>query len=112
VRTFQVIEKFVCDKTLHAGDHKQLRPSVAVYQLAKDYNFDISLFERMVNRDENQCVTLGVQHRMAPAIASLITPAIYTNLRNAANVKLYDDIKGCPNRVYFIDHRFYETKTV
>lgn len=66
----------------------------------------------MVNRAEDQCVTLGVQHRMAPAIASLITPAIYENLKNADNVKHYQEIMGCPNRVYFIDHRCFETKTV
>jgi hypothetical protein len=28
------------------GDHKQLRPPVASYTLAKDHNFDISLLER------------------------------------------------------------------
>lgn len=32
-----------------SGDHFQLRPSTTVYQLATQYNLDISLFERMIN---------------------------------------------------------------
>ena len=30
------------------GDHQQLKPSPTVYALAKKYNLDLSLFERMV----------------------------------------------------------------
>jgi len=30
------------------GDHQQLKPSPTVYELAKKFNLDISLFERMV----------------------------------------------------------------
>lgn len=30
------------------GDHMQLRPGTAVYDLAKNYNLDVSLFERLV----------------------------------------------------------------
>lgn len=29
------------------GDHLQLRPGTAVYDLAKKYNLDVSLFERL-----------------------------------------------------------------
>lgn len=38
--------------TKHAiliGDHQQLRPNPAVYKLAKQYNLDVSLFERLIN---------------------------------------------------------------
>ena len=31
------------------GDHQQLKPSPTVYELARKYNLDISLFERMVS---------------------------------------------------------------
>ena len=31
------------------GDHQQLKPSPTVYELALNYNLDVSLFERMVN---------------------------------------------------------------
>ena len=37
------------------GDHQQLKPSPTVYELAKKYNLDTSLFERMV------CDTHGLQ---------------------------------------------------
>ena len=32
------------------GDHQQLKPSPTVYDLAKKYNLDLSLFERMVRK--------------------------------------------------------------
>ena len=32
------------------GDHQQLKPSPTVYELALNYNLDVSLFERMVSR--------------------------------------------------------------
>ena len=38
-----------CKHLILIGDHKQLRPEVKVHELAKDYNLEISLFERMIN---------------------------------------------------------------
>ena len=32
------------------GDHQQLKPSPTVYELAKKFNLEISLFERMVRK--------------------------------------------------------------
>ena len=37
-----------CEHLILIGDHKQLRPSPTVYKLAKDFNLDVSLFERMI----------------------------------------------------------------
>ena len=37
-----------CEHMFLIGDHKQLRPNSAVYDLAKSYNLDVSLFERLV----------------------------------------------------------------
>ena len=34
------------------GDHQQLRPPVNVYHLAKDYQLDVSLFERDSGRNQ------------------------------------------------------------
>jgi hypothetical protein len=31
------------------GDHEQLRPSTNVYELSQKYNFNISMFERLIN---------------------------------------------------------------
>ncbi|XP_059484951.1 NFX1-type zinc finger-containing protein 1-like [Neocloeon triangulifer] len=100
-----------CKHLILIGDHKQLRPNIAVYQLAKDFNFDISLFERMVNRAPEECVTLEVQHRMAPEIAQLIVPAIYPKLLNDSSVKSYETVKGVCKRLYFIDHKNMEEMT-
>jgi len=44
---------------ISSGDHFQLRPSTNVYDLAKKYHLDVSLFERMLNNNLN-CYQLGV----------------------------------------------------
>ena len=36
------------------GDHEQLRPSTAVYQLSTKFHLDVSLFERMVRNNVEQ----------------------------------------------------------
>lgn len=33
------------------GDHQQLKPKPAVYELGEDYNLDMSMFERLVKND-------------------------------------------------------------
>ena len=40
-----------CEHLILIGDHIQLRPNPAVYKLAKDFDFDVSLFERLVKND-------------------------------------------------------------
>ena len=40
-----------CEHLILNGDHIQLRPNPAVYKLAKDFDFDVSLFERLVKND-------------------------------------------------------------
>jgi hypothetical protein len=86
-----------------AGDHKQLRPNVSVYELGKYYNFDISLFERMV-MNRKGCVTLQVQHRMAPEMAKLIVPTIYEKLENHKSVLGRPNVRGLLKRLYFLSH--------
>lgn len=103
-----------CEHLVLIGDHKQLRPSTAVYELAKKYNFDVSLFERMLqNGMQYDC--LEVQHRMRPEIANLITPTIYPTLKSAPSVYQYEKVKGVTKNLFFISHRFHEeevTETV
>ncbi|XP_060856237.1 NFX1-type zinc finger-containing protein 1-like [Metopolophium dirhodum] len=98
-----------CQHLILIGDHKQLRPSNAVYKLAKDFNFDISLFERMVN-NEVPCYTLGEQHRMRPEIASLITPSIYNELKNHLSVYNREHIRGVNKDIFFLNHNIYENE--
>ncbi|CAM1296813.1 znfx1 (predicted) [Pycnogonum litorale] len=86
------------------GDHQQLRPSPAVYELAKKYNLDVSLFERLIKNDVDH-VKLITQHRMRPEIARLICPHIYDRLLNHRSVTEYPKVAGVTSDVYFIDHR-------
>ena len=84
------------------GDHQQLRPNPSVFELAKKYNLELSLFERMVNNGM-QCQTLNVQHRMRPEISRLIKH-IYPDLRDHDKVKGYPHVKGISKDVVFISH--------
>nr|CAD7431769.1 unnamed protein product [Timema monikensis] len=92
-----------CQHLILIGDHKQLRPSNAVYKLAREFKFDVSLFERMLNNGMH-CKVLQLQHRMRPEIAELITPTIYPVLMNHSSVETYPDVKGMLKNVYFVKH--------
>lgn len=89
------------------GDHKQLKPKVEVHQLCKKYNFDISLFERMVNNGMD-CPMLNIQHRMRPEISRLITPLIYSNLKDHESVTKYESVKGMCSNIFFLEHNEFE----
>ncbi|KAL1459409.1 hypothetical protein WDU94_011393 [Cyamophila willieti] len=95
-----------CEHVVLIGDHKQLRPRTSVHELSRDFNFDVSLFERMINNNLHH-VTLEIQHRMRPEICELLTPSIYKKLVNHPSVtKLPRMIKGMPKNVLFFDHKF------
>ncbi|XP_035678893.1 NFX1-type zinc finger-containing protein 1-like [Branchiostoma floridae] len=96
-----------CQHLILIGDHQQLRPNPTVYELAKKYKMDISLFERMVNNDM-QCVRLQSQHRMRPEFARLLTPHIYDSLDNHESVLNYENIKGVSSNLFFLDHSYKE----
>ena len=88
------------------GDHKQLRPKPNEYELAKKYNLDISLFERLI-RNGFPHATLEYQHRMRPEIAELVKPHIYSVLSNHPSVEKYENVRGVSTNLFFIKH---ETK--
>ncbi|XP_065342326.1 NFX1-type zinc finger-containing protein 1-like [Cloeon dipterum] len=92
-----------CKHLILIGDHKQLRPKISEYELGKFYNFDISLFERMVINREG-CITLQVQHRMAPEMAKLIVPTIYKTLENHESVLNRPNLKSLTQRLSFVSH--------
>ncbi|PNF18207.1 hypothetical protein B7P43_G18049, partial [Cryptotermes secundus] len=96
-----------CEHLILIGDHKQLRPTPAAYRLARDFNFDISLFERML-KNKMHCEVLKVQHRMRPEIAELIVPAIYPELLNHNSVLQYERVRGMLKSVFFITHNHAE----
>lgn len=89
------------------GDHQQLKPNPNNYVLEKEYNFNVSLFERLVN-NKMSFVTLTTQHRMRPEIAALIHPHIYAKLLNSSNVEKYEHIKGIGKDLFLVDHSIFE----
>jgi superfamily I DNA and/or RNA helicase len=89
------------------GDHKQLRPSAAVYELTTNYDFDVSLFERMINNGM-YCPMLDIQHRMRPDISKLITPLIYKELKNHESVVKYEPVRGVCKNIFFLEHNEFE----
>lgn len=88
----------LCSKTEHLiliGDHQQLKPNPTVYELAKKYNLETSLFERWINNGI-QHHQLKLQHRMRPEISALLVPHIYKELKDHVSVYDYEVVKGMP----------------
>uniref|UniRef100_A0A8C1KBB8 Zinc finger, NFX1-type containing 1 n=1 Tax=Cyprinus carpio TaxID=7962 RepID=A0A8C1KBB8_CYPCA len=96
-----------CQHLILIGDHQQLRPSATVYDLAKNFNLEVSMFERLV-RVNFPFVRLNYQHRMRPSIARLLTPHIYETLENHPSVLEYDNVKGLLTNLFFVDHDHFE----
>ncbi|EPY88320.1 NFX1-type zinc finger-containing protein 1 [Camelus ferus] len=96
-----------CQHLILIGDHQQLRPSANVYDLAKNFNLEVSLFERLV-KVNIPFVRLNYQHRMRPEIAQLLTPHIYQDLENHPSVLKYEKIKGVSSNLFFVEHNFPE----
>ncbi|XP_017560739.2 NFX1-type zinc finger-containing protein 1 isoform X2 [Pygocentrus nattereri] len=96
-----------CQHLILIGDHQQLRPSATVYELAKNFNLEVSMFERLVTMDF-PFVRLNYQHRMRPDIARLLTPHIYSELENHSSVLEYENIKGISTNLFFMDHKHLE----
>ncbi|KAH9631318.1 hypothetical protein HF086_012569 [Spodoptera exigua] len=96
-------------RKLHSpiGDHKQLRPTAAHYKLARDYNLEISLFERMI-RNGVHARTLTTQRRMSRNFVELIVPAIYDKLDTHSSVESYPDVRGMKDNLYFFSHDVFE----
>lgn len=92
-----------CQHLILIGDHQQLRPSATVYELAKNFSLEVSMFERLV-RVNFPFVRLNYQHRMRPSIARLLTPHIYSSLENHPSVLKYDNVKGVLTNLFFVDH--------
>ncbi|NXS38068.1 ZNFX1 protein, partial [Pomatostomus ruficeps] len=96
-----------CQHLILIGDHQQLQPSANVYDLAKNFNLEVSLFERLIKVDF-PFVCLKYQHRMRPEIAQLISPHIYQKLENHPSVLEYENIKGVSANVFFVEHEVLE----
>lgn len=99
-----------CQHLILIGDHKQLRPNPTVYDLAKTYKLDVSLFERMVDNGMPYR-RLRLQHRMRPEI-SKIMDHIYVNpkLENHESVLAFENVKGVACNIFFVDHNYGEVR--
>lgn len=98
-----------CQHVILIGDHKQLRPKPSDYKIGKDFNLEVSLFERMVNVRGN-CNQLTCQHRMRPEIVNLITPSIYSSLNNHKTVYDFPNVRGLDKNLFFFNHENSEFK--
>lgn len=89
------------------GDHLQLRPKIESYKLSaasrSGYNFDFSLFERMV-RSNFPSTMLKVQHRMRPYISEFIRSQTYPALVDHISTLAFENVKGVTNNVVFVHH--------
>ena len=86
------------------GDHQQLRPNPTVYDLAKKYKLEVSLFERMV-KNKMPFQRLRLQHRMRPEISKMLDHIYFKpKLENHESVLNFENIKGVNRNMYFVDH--------
>ncbi|CAG5131922.1 unnamed protein product, partial [Candidula unifasciata] len=96
-----------CKHLILIGDHQQLRPNPTVYQLAKDFGLEISLFERLIKNNVPH-VMLKEQHRMRPEISQIVRH-IYPDLKDHSSVERYEHIRGVSKNIFFIQHEQEET---
>ena len=94
------------------GDHQQLRPKPYNYGLAKKYNFDVSLFERLIN-NKIQYATLKYQRRMKSIFADFVR-LIYndSNYKDYKDVNNKEIIKGIDNDMFIITHTRLEEEDI
>ncbi|MEO0684850.1 MAG: AAA domain-containing protein, partial [Cyanobacteria bacterium J06649_11] len=91
------------------GDHQQLRPPVDTYHLRKDYNFDISMMERLIS-NKLPFTTLEMQNRQREEFADLLLD-IYGDLKtNHERVKDNHPAKCLQKSVFFWHHTEPENK--
>lgn len=91
------------------GDHQQLRPHIESYNLERNYNFAISLFERLIINGINY-VTLNRQRRMRPYFADFIRIIYENNYFDHESVNTYENIKGIDKNLCFFHHSFPENE--
>lgn len=90
------------------GDHQQLKPHVSCYDLEKNYNFNISLFERLIKNGIN-FVSLKQQRRMRPEFADFIR-LLYQDYEDHESVFKYENIRGVNTNLFFFNHNWPESE--
>ena len=89
------------------GDHKQLRPQVNAYELRNNFDFDVSMMERLIEC-EFEYKTLVKQNRMRPEFSALLHD-IYPNLEdNLPVVSKNEPLKCIEKSMFFWSHNYPE----
>ena len=90
------------------GDHKQLKPKPYNYDLETKYNFNVSIFERLINNNIPYS-SLKFQRRMKPKFADFVR-IIYgeAEYQDHENVLNRENVRGIESDMYFITHNRYE----
>ena len=91
-------------KLILIGDHKQLKPKPYNFELESKYNFNVSMFERLINNGIPYAA-LKYQRRMKPKFADFVR-IIYGSEEyiDHKDVSNKEDVKGIENDIYFIAH--------
>ena len=90
------------------GDHKQLRPKPYNYEIETKYNFNVSMFERLINNNIPYS-SLKYQRRMKTKFAEFVR-IIYgeTEYQDYQDVLKRPDILGMEKDMFFITHNKLE----
>uniref|UniRef100_A0A914R0A6 NFX1-type zinc finger-containing protein 1 n=1 Tax=Panagrolaimus davidi TaxID=227884 RepID=A0A914R0A6_9BILA len=97
-----------CEQLILIGDHKQLRPNPAVYDLAIKCHMNVSLLERLI-KNAYPYKMLNNQRRMRPEISKLIKTHFYDDLMDHEVVENYPHVSGVTKDLFFINHKNPET---
>ena len=91
------------------GDHKQLRPQVDTYELCKNFQFDVSMMERLIESGFPY-KSLAKQNRMRPEFSALLHD-IYPHLKdNLPLVSKNKPLKCIEKSMFFWSHEDPEKK--
>ena len=92
------------------GDHKQLKPKPYNYELETKYNFNVSMFERLINNGIHYA-SLKYQRRMKPIFADFVR-IIYggNDYIDHESVINKEKVKGMEKDMYIITHNKLESE--
>ncbi|VDL76853.1 unnamed protein product [Nippostrongylus brasiliensis] len=101
-----VLEAHTLSTLLPSVEHVVL---IEVYELAREYHLDVSMFERLV-RNGHPYSTLQVQHRMNTDITeNIIRPFFYPSVADSESVRNYPEVPGMHKKCFFWMHEEPET---
>src|SRR5690606_38236341 len=73
------------------------------YEICKKYNFDVSLFERLIN-NEVPYISLEYQRRMRPEFADFVRLIYKTAYTDHDSTKNKPNVKGFTSNIFFLNH--------